>query len=366
MIPKSSYRPLSSISKAAISCYNMGNASCARARNQAFAVQPLRRIVAASMQGEEHLEGSITDKGENTMNETHAIRRFILRVLACLVLTAAMLAAVPGKSPWINTVSAAPMTGWVRQNNQIYYYDGAGAMALGLKVINGRNFYFSTDAASRGVLRTGLVNIGGTEYYFKKNGKAGVIGRGVNGWVNIKPRGYCYCINGVIQKQNVIDDYYLNPDGSMTSASRKMYKLVKKTVNQLTTNAMNQEQKLRACYEYLCSDTFTYITKRPFSYAPTWRLVYGYEMLTTHSGVCYNFSASLAYMARYIGYRDVKAIAGELLYLDGHWDLHSWTKIMIGGTWYVFDSSMEHGGMGDFWKKTYAGTGRKYREWDHL
>jgi hypothetical protein len=68
-------------------------------------------------------------------------------------------------------------------------------------------------------------------------------------------------------------------------------------------------------------------------------------------------------MARFIGYTDVKAIAGELLYLDGHWDLHSWTKIMMGGKWYVFDSSMEHGGMGDFWKKTYAGTGRKYREW---
>jgi hypothetical protein len=27
---------------------------------------------------------------------------------------------------------------------------------------------------------------------------------------------------------------------------------------------------------------------------------------------------------------------------------------------------MEHGGMGDFWKKTYEGTGRKYREWSHL
>jgi glucan-binding YG repeat protein len=287
------------------------------------------------------------------------------RYVTCCLLAAALLCVLSALTH-PGTAWAVPATGWVQQNGNLYYYDAAGTMMVGQKVINGKYFFFSTDAATRGALRTGLVNIGGTEYYFRKTGRPGVIGRGANGWVSIKQRGTCYCVNGQIQKESCIDDYYLNPNGSMTNASRKMYKLVKKTVKQLTNNAMTQEQKLRQCYDYLCSNSFTYVTKRPFSYAPSWRLTYGYEMLTTHSGVCYNFSAALAYMARYVGYRDVKAIAGELLYLDGHWDLHSWTKIQIGGTWYVFDSSMEHGGMGDFWKKTYEGTGRKYREWSHL
>ena len=290
----------------------------------------------------------------------------VKRILLCAV-AAIMLAAFPLTLSGMKTVSAAEAaSGWVTRGGKTYYYDASGTMLVGKKSINGKVYYFSKKKASRGALRTGVVKIGKAEYYFKKKGGTGVIGSGANGWVNISKRGYCYCVNGKIQKKSCIDDYYLKSNGAMTTASKKLYKLVKSTVAQHTTAAMTPEQKLRSCYDYLCSSTFTYVTKRPFSYSPGWRLTYGYEMLTTHSGVCYNFSAALAYMARYIGYTDVKAIAGELLYLDGHWDLHSWTKIMIGGTYYVFDASMEHGGMGDFWKKTYAGTGRSYREWNYL
>ena len=285
------------------------------------------------------------------------IRRSLFFILALL-----MLAVSPAVLKETHTASAA-QTGWVRRGNDIYYYDAYGNMAVGRKWINGKLFFFTRSRARRGIMRTGIVKLGNTEYFFKKLGALGVKGSGVNGWVSINGRGMCYCIDGVIQKTGRMQDYYLKPNGAMTPASRKLYKLVKQTVNQLVNNAMSQEQKLRACYNYLCSKTFTYVTKRPFSYAKDWRVTYGYEMLTTHSGVCYNFSAALAYMASYIGYTNVKAIAGELLYLDGHWDLHSWTKIMFGNTWYVFDASMEHGGMGDFWKKSYAGTGRKYREW---
>ena len=285
------------------------------------------------------------------------VRRGLLFVLALLMLT------VSPVLPSVTQEAMAAQTGWVNRGGKIYYFDAAGNMAVGHKIIGGKAFFFYKKKAKRRILRTGLVKIGKTEYYFKKKGALGVIGSGAQGWTSIKGRGLCYCVNGVIQKRSIIDDYYVNPNGSMTATSRKLYKLVRQTVSQHVTNAQTKEKKLRACYDYLCSKAFTYVTKRPFSYKKDWRVTYGYEMLTTHSGVCYNFSAALAYMARFIGYTDVKAIAGELLYLDGHWDLHSWTKIMMGGKWYVFDSSMEHGGMGDFWKKTYAGTGRKYREW---
>lgn len=286
------------------------------------------------------------------------IRRILL-----LILTAMMLMTASAIFTGTQTVYAAE-TGWVRKNNKIYYYDASGNMLIGRKRINGKVYYFGKKSYNRGVLQTGIVKTGRVEFYFKKTGSLGVIGSGVNGWFNIKGRGMCYCIDGKIQKVNCIDDYYLKANGAMTDTSRKMYNLVKNTVKQHTSNAMTQEQKLRACYEYLCSSAFKYVTKRPFSYAADWRLTYGYEMLTTYSGVCYNFSAALAYMARYIGYTDVKAIAGELFYLDTkRFDLHSWTKIRIGGTYYVFDASLEHGGLGNFWKKTYAGTGRQYREW---
>ena len=221
------------------------------------------------------------------------IRRMLLCVLAAL-----MLLTVPGSFAGAQSVLADNVTtGWVRKNGKIYYYS-AGSMLVGKKKVNGKVYYFSKKKGSRGALQTGLVKIGKKEYYFKKTGDLGVIGSGLNGWVSIKKRGYCYCVNGKIQKKKMIEDYYLKSNGAMTSASKKMYKLVKKTVNSLIKNSMTQEQKLYTCYRYLCSSAFQYVTKRPFSYANDWRLTYGYEMLTTHSGVCYNFSAALAYMAR--------------------------------------------------------------------
>ena len=296
------------------------------------------------------------------------MKRMHQSLICILTVFLFILAVSPVLQAGTHTAAAdeAVKTGWVHENDNIYFYTSTGKMLVGRKTINGRVYYFSKKKPNRGALMTGLVRIGKSEYYFKTSGRDGTIGKGIDGWVKIKGRGYCYCVKGKIQKQGCIEDYYLNPNGAMTAKSAKLYKLVKKAVKNHVNNAMSQEEKLRSCYNYLCSSDFTYVTKRPFSYAATWRLDYGYEMLTTHSGVCYNFSAALAYMARYIGYTNVRAIAGELLYLDGHWDLHSWTKIMIDGMDYVFDSSMEHGGMGDFWKKTYAGTGRKYREWTRL
>ena len=291
------------------------------------------------------------------------MKKYFICLFAVMVLI-----FMPGGTGGADTAYAdnPDATGWVQEDGGIYYYNASHQRVTGKKKIDNNYYYFRKKGKKRGQLRTGIVKLKGNEYYFKKTGKVGAIGRGVNGWVTIKNRGRCYCQNGLILKNQWSDNYYVTGSGAMSSQSYQMFKLVKKTVKSLCSNSMTKMQKLRKVYEYLCSSRFTYVTKRPFSYSPTWRLTYGYEMLTTHSGVCYNFSAALAYMARYIGFEDVRAIAGELLYLEGYWDLHSWTKIKINGTWYVFDASMEHGGRGDFYMKSYAGTGRKYREWSHL
>ena len=291
------------------------------------------------------------------------MKKFLICLFAAVMLMLTPVVMVGTDSAYAANPNA---TGWVQEEGGIYYYNAKHQRVTGRKKIGGRYYYFRKKGKKRGQLRTGIVKYKGHEYYFRKSGKVGVIGRGMNGWVTIKKRGRCYCRNGLILKNQWIDNYYVTDSGAMSSQSYQMFKLVKRTVKSLCSNSMTKMQKLRKVYECLCSSRFTYVTKRPFSYSPTWRLTYGYEMLTTHSGVCYNFSAALAYMARYIGFEDVRAIAGELLYLEGYWDLHSWTKIKINGTWYVFDASMEHGGRGDFYMKSYAGTGRKYREWSHL
>ncbi len=292
-----------------------------------------------------------------------SMKKFLLCMIAAVMLL--LTPAVIGETHAV-LADETQQTGWVKENGAIYYYNSSHQRVVGKQKINGYYYYFRKKGSGRGQLRTGIVKIKKVEYYFKKTGKIGVIGRALNGWVKIKNRGFCYCDNGRILKNCWVQDYYVTGNGAMNASSTRMFKLTRKTVKSLCNNSMTKLQKLRRVYEYLCSSSFRYVTKRPFSYASSWRLTYGYEMLTTHSGVCYNFAAALAYMARYIGFTEVKAIAGELLYLEGYWDLHSWTKIKVNGTWYVFDASMEHGGRGNFYMKSYAGTGRKYREWSHL
>jgi len=280
-------------------------------------------------------------------------------------LAAVMIAIAPAEIslPGTVTEASAAAKGWVKEDGAIYYYNEAGTMLTGKKKIDGKIYYFSKKASTRGQLQTGVVKIKKKEYYFTPKGALGTIGQAAEGIVKIKGRGFCCCKKGKIIKNKWVDDYKFGSNGAMTKTSATIYKYVKKTAESVTNAAMAKEHKLKACYNYMCSGTFTYVTKRPFSRSSNWRQEYGLEMFKTHSGVCYNFAAAFAYLARYVGYEDVRAVAGELLYLDGHWDLHSWTTIIIDGTKYVFDASMEHGGMGDFWYKTYSETGRQYREW---
>ena len=87
----------------------------------------------------------------------------------------------------------ATQTGWVKNGTKIYFYNTYGQKLTGKKKINGKVYYFSKKRPDRGALQTGLVRIGSKEFYFKKTGSLGIIGSGVNGWVNIKGRGICYC-----------------------------------------------------------------------------------------------------------------------------------------------------------------------------
>ncbi|MDC7291351.1 hypothetical protein NXH76_26580 [Blautia schinkii] len=258
------------------------------------------------------------------------------------------------------------VTGWITTNNRVFYAQPKGSigkkglLTTGLKKIGKYNYYFkeSGQAGTRGMILTGEQKINKTEYCFKKTGKAGVLGRGMDGWVNLK-RGRCYCSNGKILKSRYVQDYYVGSNGAMSAKSKKLYNLVKSTISKNTNSSMTKAQKLRACYNYLIKGGFRYVRNYTFKNEASWKMDCAYQMLSNKQGICYHFSSAFGFMARELGY-DADIIAGKISSVSGGYSTHSWVEIEISRKNYVFDASMEHGNRGDFYKKTYAQTGRTY------
>ncbi|MDO4338000.1 MAG: transglutaminase domain-containing protein [Eubacteriales bacterium] len=258
------------------------------------------------------------------------------------------------------------VTGWIKSGNNLFYGQpngsagSKGALYTGLKKVGKETYYFKKSGAAgvRGKIVTGEVKVNGNEYYFKKTGAAGEKGKGVTGWVNLK-RGRCYCSNGKILKNRYVHDYYVGKNGAMSAKSKKLYGLVQQIIKQKTNSSMSKEKKLKACFDYISSRSFRYVQKREFKNEPSWKLDYAYEMLTTKSGICYNFASAFGFIARELGYSP-NIIAGKISSVSGGYTVHSWVEITIGGQAYVFDASMQHGGRGDFYKKKYSQTGKTY------
>lgn len=157
--------------------------------------------------------------------------------------------------------------------------------------------------------------------------------------------------------------YYLTADGTWDPDREgdQLDTLLQQVIDQVTTQAMSQEGKLRTCYDYVVN-TFSYERKYNFSNAAGWQRQYALEMLTKGRGNCYNFAATFGCLAEKLGYSNVRTIAGMTGKAGGGWTPHSWVEIDMNGTTYIFDPEMEHANGYDLWKKTYATSPLRYQK----
>lgn len=127
-------------------------------------------------------------------------------------------------------------TGWMKQNNKWYYYDGAGKALKGWQKINGKQYYFQ----SNGMMATYTTKIGDKWYYFNGSGimQTGWI-RGKNtfyadkngvlktGWQTIDGKRYLFkyanaqMIKGWYKTSNGVY-YYFNNTGAMVTGWQKI------------------------------------------------------------------------------------------------------------------------------------------------
>ena len=245
------------------------------------------------------------------------------------------------------------LTGWYQVKGTWYYSNRSGAMQTGWLKQGGTWYYL----AGSGAMQTGWLNLGGTKYYLKESGAM------ATGWLQLGDDWYYLGSDGAMYANCWVGNYYLEADGKWNKDKQRdeLDILLQEVINQVTTAAMSNEGKLRACYDYVVN-SFTYKRKYDFQNVEGWERVYALQMLKEKEGNCYNFAATFGCLAQKLGYSDVRTIAGATTSASGGWTPHSWVEIDMNGVTYIFDPEMEHAKGYDLYKKTYATSVLSYKK----
>ncbi len=188
----------------------------------------------------------------------------------------------------------------------------------------------------------GLLNVGETTYLVSEGGQvyADMALHTVDGKVVFATA------EGTLLKNGSWGQYQFDADGFYTSGDETLDTYVAQVLTQCTTEDMTQEEKLRACFEYVRA--FRYLGRNatlsssiqimPMESA----VAYANKIFETGKGDCYNFAASFCFLARALGY-NASAVVGSCGYV---WNsvaiAHGWVEITIDGETYLFDPEIEN------------------------
>jgi len=223
-------------------------------------------------------------------------------------------------------------------SNNPYYYNGK--LADGGISINGSTFYFE-----KGYLRAGFVKIDGKTYYYSKNGvlqKNGIVGSDSDGYAYADKNGVVdYSYRGAVTQNGtdwIVEDgkaYKVKDDEDRT------YFRALKLVAKVTKSSQSKSEKLRACFDYLQSDSsgITEMNPRIPDYTGMdWMILYANDIFVDNQGNCLSFAAAFAYMAKAVGYKNVYGCNSgghgwaeiEGLIYDPEWGMHNFTYSYYG------------------------------------
>ncbi|MBB5264840.1 hypothetical protein HNP82_001979 [Catenibacillus scindens] len=169
---------------------------------------------------------------------------------------------------------------------------------------------------------------------------------GLDNWVNIlQNNSRYYVFNGFADSaefDQLCQSYGLQ---ARTFAEKELDSYVMQVLGQITNESMTQEQKLRACYDWLMQQC-SY--KAVFGSVPdgyTFEQWYAINMFKERRGNCYSYASALLAMAKRIGYEDAVMIKGYFQGPTGKvtntWSPHAWVE--IGGLKYDPQQAAEHG-----------------------
>lgn len=133
-------------------------------------------------------------------------------------------------------------------------------------------------------------------------------------------------------------------------------------LDRIITKNMNDEQKLKAVYDYLMQSSYFERTllipndKKQYS-----QQLYACFILDNNYGVCYDFTSAFKYMTQALGF-ETRMIYGYHTNPGGGAGEHSWAEIDIKGTTYIFNPAIEK----ILISEGYSGSSRFMRTYDEI
>ena len=156
---------------------------------------------------------------------------------------------------------------------------------------------------------------------------------------------------------------YFGIDGKYTTGYTDIDKFIDNVVAQATTSDMTQQQKLRACYDYI----YNRVVYQANSFlaigadCEKWMPEYMRHYMSRGKGNCYSYAAYMTYVARRLGYGTAKAHSGGI-FSPGY--KHGWCEITLDGVAYVCDPEINRTRFSDqpgvLFLVTYANAPAKY------
>lgn len=256
------------------------------------------------------------------------------------------------------------VVGFVPTENGIQwqYSDGSFLKNDWLRM-GGMSFHFD----SEGNLQTGMVTIGNKTYFFDANGTMVT-----DAFRTLGEDMYYFTSDGSMAKNTTVDGRTLGEDGRVVAENADaaadtqtdaqpsdirgdrtaIFNTCNAIIAGVTTPEMSDEEKLRACYNWVMDYTSykrTYETPEG-----DWTADYAMDVYTTGKGNCYRYAAAFAYLAKALGF-EAKIDTGKIQAARGGVTPHGWAEVKVGDTWYLFDPDMEDAKhVRSYYKLTYA------------
>ncbi len=151
--------------------------------------------------------------------------------------------------------------------------------------------------------------------------------------------------DGLILRDQTVGSLYFGANGRYTSRDAELDGYVRGILEEIVTEDMTQEEKLRAAFDYVV-ESFDYL-RRSDAYDPGatgWEVEEALTILRTGRGNCYCYAGVMCLLARQLGY-DAKAISGTCNWTPRP---HAWVEIEFDGVPYIFDTEMEMASKGKY------------------
>ena len=141
-------------------------------------------------------------------------------------------------------------------------------------------------------------------------------------------------------------EYFFDADGFYTTGSEALDAALDEALAACTTEDMTQDERLRACYDYVRA--FGYLGRNA-AYGPEVRTIpydaqvqFAEKIFATGKGDCYNFTAAFCFLARRLGY-EAQPIVGECGYV-WNWRpiAHGWVELTRDGQTLLYDPQIEN------------------------